>query len=258
MFRSFCSRWFKFCMAYVVALSVCFQGAVFAFDGPTHEYVTITSLNILCKMDGRYKDFYNESAVKNLKVFCVMPDKDENAGLYKDHFYNVATGHNFMGERMSALFKVKVHYSEALLNYKSGNLTKAWEELGRALHFLEDVITPVHAGYDCPMDAVNKLGMHVDFEKKCVMVQRECVADVNSSWLKYFVDNPIDDIGKMCSRIAGDNFFSLEKGYISKDKLARMTIVSAQKVVVGMLYRFFVEAQGISVLPESGSKGGEI
>lgn len=218
-----------------------------AFDGPTHKYVTEKSLETLSGMKKECGDFYTNEAKSEIAKYCVMPDEDENEGLFKDHFYNIATGRNFMGEKMSALLKFKNHYNQAVVNYKAGKKLKCWEELGRAIHFLEDLITPVHGGYDCPMDAVNKLPMHVDFEKKCVVIQNEYVAEISSDFIRYFVDNSLDEIGKMCSRIANDNFYALEKKYVPKEKIASNSILNAQKVVCGILYRFFIETQEINL-----------
>lgn len=239
----------KILVSYVMLMSVFLfsKNFVSAFDGPTHKYVTVESINIFSKMGDDYKNFYTDKAVEYLVKYCEMPDEDENDGLYKYHFYNIATGRNFMGEKMSALSKAKVHYKEALLSYKTGNLSKTWEELGRSIHFMEDLITPVHSGYDQPMDALNKLSMHVDFERKCVLVQEECHAEVSDLWLRYFVDNSLEEIGKMCSRLANDNFFALEKNYVSQEIVAYNTVNNAEKIVVGILYKFFVESQNMCI-----------
>lgn len=235
------------CVRYLLAFSIFTQSFAFAFDGPTHIYVVDESAKMLFKMGDDYKKFYKKDVIEKLLKFCEMPDKDETEGVYKNHFYNIATGRNFMDEKTSALSKAKSHYREALVSYKTGNYNKAWEELGRAIHFMEDLVTPVHGGYDCPMDAVNKLSMHVNFEKKCILVQDECHANINDKWLRYFVDNSIEDIGKMCSRLANDNFFSLEKNYVYEEAIAFNSVLNAQRVVVGILYKFFIECQEIRI-----------
>lgn len=228
-----------FAVMWLIPVSVC------AFDGPTHKYVTEKAIELFAKMDDSHKKFYTDSAVKTIMEYCTMPDEDEIEGMYKDHFYNIATEHNFMGEKMSALVKFKQHYKKALTCYKANKTNECWDELGRAIHFLEDLCTPVHAGYDQPLDAIHKLSLHVDFEKKCVMLQERCLADIPKQGLRYYVDNSLAEIGKMCSRIANDNFFSLEKEYVPAETIGFYSIMTAQRAVNGILYRFYVEAQGI-------------
>lgn len=214
---------------------------VMAFDGSTHEYVTRTSLELFSKLERKDNEFYEEKIKKIILVYCTKPDEDENEGLYKDHFYNIATERNFMGEKISALVKFRQHYRNALINYKKGRMEKCWEELGRAIHFLEDINTPVHGGYDRPTDAVKRLPMHVAFEKTCILVQDECLADINIKELQYYLDNSLDNIGKMCARRSNDNYFALKKGYISESEIAKRAIIDAQRNVVGILYKFTVD-----------------
>ena len=238
----------------VKSLVVCFwvilfliPVSVFSFDGPTHKYVTKKSIELTLKMDPCYEKVYTDRATEMIRKFCTMPDEDEIEGLYKDHFYNIATECNFMGERMSALVKFEQHYNNALTYYRTDRMSDCWEELGRAIHFLEDLCTPVHSGYDCPLDAVNKLSLHVDFEKKCVMLQESCLAKIEKDGLRYFLDNSTTEIGKMCSRIANDNFFALEKEYVPAETMGYHSIITAQRAVVGILYRFYIESQGITI-----------
>ena len=218
---------------------------VLAFDGASHEYVTKRSLKIVKKLGDDHKNFYNHSAKKLIMEYCTKPDEDEIEGLYKNHFYNIATGRNFMGEKMSALEKLKRHYENAVISYKSGRVEESWEELGRAIHFLEDLFTPVHGGYTCPVDAVSKLSMHINFEKKCVQIQKECVVEMEEGELKYFLDNTIEEIGKMCARFSNDNFFALEKEYVEDYEIAINSVANAQKAVAGLLYRFYSEINRI-------------
>mgnify|MGYP001052667573 CR=1 FL=1 len=225
----------------ILCISLFMQITVMAFDGGSHEHITEKSLVLFSQIEKNNKNFYSEDAKKIIMEHCTKPDIDENDGLFKDHFYNIATERNFMGEKISALVKFRSHYKAALINYKRNKMKKCWEELGRAIHFLEDINTPVHGGYDCPSDAMRYLSMHVGFEKTCIMVQNEYLAEINADELDYFLDNSLDDIGKMCARVSNDNFFALKKGYISEEEMARHVIITAQRIVVGILYRFSME-----------------
>lgn len=215
-----------------------------AFDGPTHRYITKISLKILSDMGSEYSEFYSEDVKTRVLKYCVMPDKDENEGLFKCHFFNPATERNFMGERESALVKFKSHYKDAIRNYKTSNMQRCWEEIGRSVHFLEDLNTAVHTGYDLPTDACFKLPMHVEFEKRCLIIQEACVADISHINFEYFLINSNDSIGKASARVATDNFFSLENGLVPQDTIAEYSVLNAERAAVGVLYKFYMETCG--------------
>lgn len=212
-----------------------------AFDGPTHRYVTDTSLSAVNSEFKNLSKFYNSSAITRLLIYCVKPDEDENDGAYKFHFFNPITERNFVGEVESALTRFVTHYRNAVRFYKSGKHNNAWEELGRAIHFLEDLNTPVHTNYENVFDAGAKLQMHVEFEKRCVELQEQCKPPMNFENIRYYLDNVLSTIGQASAYLAADNFYPLENELESRDEIARNSIENAQKAVIGLLYRFYVE-----------------
>jgi hypothetical protein len=254
---------------------------VHGFDGPTHKYVTETSLSILHKLgkipkdgetseteesskaeetdkieeadqikeDGKaeekivsvYSDFYTDEVKDIILEYCVKPDEDEIEGGFKWHFYNPATELNFMGEKESALTKFIKHYNDAVMHYKTGYTTEAFQKFGRSLHFVEDLSTPVHTNYESFMDAGIKLSMHVEFEKRCVAIQDMCVATVKKGNLKYYLNNTKKIIGKTCAYLSADLFYSLEHKLLPQDIIAEHSVLNAQRVVVGLLNRFHHE-----------------
>ena len=215
-----------------------------AFDGPTHEYVTKTSLGLLSGMDKKYSEFYHNTAKSELLIYCVKPDRDENEGGYKNHFYNPLTGRNFMGEKQSALTKFTGHYKNAVELYNSGSTFESWEELGRSMHFLEDLNTPVHTNYEDFWDAGIRLFMHIEFEKKCYEIQSKCICTLEPTSLIYYTNNSNENIGIECARLSADNFFALHKKISPDEIVARDSIFNAQKAVAGMFHKFYSEVGG--------------
>lgn len=247
----------------------------FAFNSQTHEYVTRSGLEILSEIS---KTLYNVGKMSQKEYelsnqltreykdhiieFSLKPDEDENQGAYKYHFYNPDTGKNFAGEKESALKKSKIHFEDSLRgcleltllhhldNYgtvlkEDQNITydKIFEELGRSIHFIEDLSTCVHTGYDKPTDAVLKFPLHVKFEKKCDLVSEECHAEVPIEILKYYEVNLLEDIAQNTAILSADNFYRLEN-IENEDytNLAKNAVLNAQKKVVGILYKFIKEA----------------
>jgi len=251
---------------YIKALSI-LMGSVFmgtvggsgvsAFNSETHKYVTQSSLGLMNDLSGDLKNHKKilsdlelsiledlEGQYKNhLIEFSLKPDSDENDGAFKKHFYNPVTEKNFMNEEETALKKCKTHFEAALENFKSGNKEKAYEELGRSIHFLEDLSTCVHTGYDQPIDAIAKLSLHVEFEKTCDAVSSRCKAVIPISSLDYYEQNVLENIAKSVAVLSMDNFYLLENVSLdSQENLASNAVLNAQKKVFGLIYKFIKEA----------------
>lgn len=90
---------------------------------------------------------------------CVLPDEDENQNGYSCHFYNPVTGKCYRGTEDSARNRFIWHLASYLM---SGSK----EELGRSIHFLEDMCTPVHTQYEDVTDATIRLKLHMQFEQQ--------------------------------------------------------------------------------------------
>ena len=227
-----------------------------AFNDTAHKYVTQTSFEAFSDMnldDNIRKDYPNlanaseffkndEKEYKKLLVtYSTQPDRDETQGIYKYHFYNPITETNFMNEKESALKRSKDHFEKAVSNYKCGDKTMAYQELGRSVHFMEDMNTPVHTAYELPSDSVKKLQLHVDFEKVCDSLCSECKLELVPHSLKYYEINTFDTISRCAATLSADDFYYLENKKIDKEKLAKYAVSNAQKNVSGVMYRFFVE-----------------
>lgn len=90
---------------------------------------------------------------------CILPDEDEAGSGFSCHFYNPVTRKCYLGTEDSAKNRFIWHLSHYLRTFKK-------EYLGRAIHYLEDMCTPVHTQYEDAIDAAIRLNLHVNFEKK--------------------------------------------------------------------------------------------
>lgn len=230
-----------------------------AFNDTAHQYVTKTSFEAFSEMncDNDIRENYpnlvqaseffkkDEKEYKELFVmYSTQPDRDETQGIYKYHFYNPITETNFMNEKESALKRSKEHFEKAVSNYKNGDQNMAYQELGRSVHFMEDMNTPVHTAYELPSDSVRKLQLHVDFEKVCDSLCTECKLEIVPQSLKYYETNTFDTISRFAATLSADNFYYLENKKMDKENLAKYAVSNAQKNVSGILYRFFIEVSG--------------
>ena len=244
------------CLAAIVfgmVLFLVFENKFAAFNAYTHRFVTKSGLEVITKFNNDLSDSNEEllfdSKEKNfwetVEAYSLKPDEDEIYGGYKYHFYNFISEKNFMNEKDSALHRLDMHFNNAVNEYKGKNYTLAYQELGRAIHFLEDLNTPVHTVYQLSYEAVYKFPLHVKFEKKCDEVCKEIsikdkLSDVSLDKLKYYETNSLETIAQSSSVLSENNFFGLEKNFSKiSAKIANNAIFNALDRVTGLLYKFF-------------------
>ena len=119
--------------------------------GPTesHQQFTGQALKILTSDKGSTvaKSLNDNKAL--LLEYCDKPDSDENGYIFAYHFYNPYKKLNYLpsfldASKVTALTKFQEHMKNAVINYNS-NKNYSIQELGRALHYLEDINVPHHA-----------------------------------------------------------------------------------------------------------------
>lgn len=218
-----------------------------AFNGYTHKYITRKSLENISEFyrDEKESNVFNkadEHYWETIIEYSIKPDEDEVEGAYKYHFYNFLTGENFLNEKDSALTRLTSHFESAVKEYKNDNKKGAFQELGRSVHFMEDLNTPVHTVYSSFKDAILKFPLHVMFEKKCDEICDTIKPKTLKKNMDYYEINSLDAIGKSSSVLSENNFYGME----DKDdkffyKIASNAILNAQDRVTGMLYKFFIQ-----------------
>ncbi len=244
-------RQIKFLSVIMSGVLACFSSSAFGFGSESHRYITKYSIeklgdmskNLLSEQKINEKEF---STIENMKDkyknviinYSLKPDEDENQGGYKKHFYNPVTERNFLGEKETACLKCLEHYSNAINYHIMMDGEKEYEELGRAIHFLEDANTCVHTGYVNPTDSVIKFPLHVKFENKCDLVKETCSACMSPESLDYYKSNSLENIIKSSAILSMDNFYRLENTDEEMEDLACNAILNAQKKIIGLLYRF--------------------
>ena len=164
----------------------------------THIYITMTAVE-------RTGIKFTEEEKEILRKMCTKPDYDEREYFYAYHFYNPTR--KYGENEITALTKCLSHYEKAK---SKGNL----EELGRAIHFLEDLCTPVHCGYGDKIDYVYRLHQHIEFEKMC----DKLVSGINISYIDH-TPIPFKNLEVLCINCACQShayFKELDKKMLTK------------------------------------------
>lgn len=135
----------------------------------THELITLEALStylasfILPDADGATA----LAIALYLAAASVLPDEDETDHAFAGHFYSPLTGYGTNVFYKSAKDNVSEHYAIAYqklranphVDLNSNEFALALEYLGRALHYIQDVCEPHHAG-----NLVAVVSTHLTFE----------------------------------------------------------------------------------------------
>ncbi len=232
-------------LACSLSLSCLFSGVINyagAFRSETHEYTTGRGIKILESKKGEEcSEIYNEEAKEQIMKSCTKPDFDEAQGAFKHHFYNTLTEKNSVGEDDSALSRCVMHYENALSNFKDNLQKKSFDELGRSIHFLEDLNTPVHTNNQTFIDTAINVSLHVSFENRCKDIQSNVVSSMSEKEFEYYKNNSVETIAKASAYLANDNLYALVENNLERDTVVKNSIENAQKAVAGLLYKFYTD-----------------
>lgn len=129
----------------------------------THQYIVASALTIL------YNDKGSSSMNDVYYTLKIMensdwPDKLGNQtdyGTFAGHFYDPATGKNWLGlSSPTAKTRAVEYFNSAVASYRSGNIEDAYMYIGRGAHYIADANEPHHASN---LTALNS--NHSEFEK---------------------------------------------------------------------------------------------
>lgn len=253
----------KVLSTYALSALLClsmFSSGASAFDAKTHSYTTETGVQVLLDSkngDKDYLEFFTDEMKQKLEASCNKPDQDEIDYAFAYHFYDPATGKNFIGTDITALSKFCSHFNDAVTLYKKNERDKALEQLARALHFLEDLNTPVHTHNQNVVSAVvDAKRNHTPFEAVCDRVREQVDPKANiltPQDIKEYQSLSLEEFGKQCAIRARDLYNKLANKQIPKEKekeyyapIAKEAVKNAQKAVALALDRFYKEVNDIS------------
>ena len=114
-------------------------------DNQTHARLTVASFLFLDQavpVDGA---LFSTNARVQVRQGSIDEDDDPN---YVNHFFNPRTGGRGLGASETAPQRASHLWSDALQNYRAGQRTDAYANLGRVMHLLQDMTSPAHVHLD--------------------------------------------------------------------------------------------------------------
>lgn len=212
-----------------------------------HEYITMVACNVLSNDKGFYSNNASNAVAITLLISLasLLPDKDEVGIMpFAGHFYNPTTNNNYVLETdNTAKTNAAEHYEDAIEAANSGNMTLAYEHLGRCLHYVQDANEPHHAK--------NITGLnpsHTQFENFAYEHQEEYIGEMTT--LVY--ENPyylalVDDVEETVFYAALDanGYANDVDNILNKTEWANVAEICLQNAVkysTMIMYKFGQEA----------------
>ncbi|MDR0462186.1 MAG: RICIN domain-containing protein [Christensenellaceae bacterium] len=184
----------------------------------THRVLTQKAVEVMKSAywgaDGFYNSDKNNSVVNKLfsdiSIYSDWPDTTkEKYSLPQDvHFYHYPTKKGLSGSTVHNAKQYFInYYNNAKDNYISGNKAIAKQELGKAIHYLADLATPVHTGYTGALTGFFNLNQHTGFESKAKTMQGSVVAttDVDFTYDNMQLLN-IDDFAEQVAQFSYSHY----------------------------------------------------
>lgn len=229
----------------------------FFSGGPSnsHQLFARQALDIL-RNDKGYDIFkiIDANSMNIMLAYCDKPDEDETNIFFAYHFYNPFTKRNFLprfmkSSKITGLTKFQEHMKNAL-NYYKKEQDQAMKELGRAIHFLEDINVPHHAANLIPL-----LSNHHRFENYVNKNNKKFIVET-SSWYNKYEDKSFQNycvaIYEACAK---NSYLYKDMANSSKKEDLRISAAEttkfAQEIMASLIYRFLIEVKAIYVDIES-------
>ena len=204
----------------------------------THGYITQVAYDLLRDEKNAAYSFYSGQRT-NLIRGSVLPDKDETQGiLFLWHFYGL-DGKSWDGSSVTAYTKCIEHYNDAVDLYYAGSKASAMEELGRALHYLQDVNVPHHA---MNVTAIHIGNNHSSFESE-VEEDKESYAVTGFNQSVYTdADYSLGTIIDDRAEIARDWYDDASSSNRSdRNRAAGACVRNSQRATATVLYKFMYD-----------------
>jgi len=245
----------------------------------THRWLVDQSFIILENEQPAVAAWFDEQARSTIREYMDWPDHNERAAgeVFLDdlmaiwHSYRPEDGTNTLGNQNGNAKMRLVHwYEAAVAHYIAGDTQAAFADLGKALHYLTDLLSPPHAGersFDSILDvqAFNPLRLlrnaliHGPYELLANVLQCNYAVETGGLYA-WSMEHSIEEIGHENALFSVCYYAMLEELLLfpfAPEKISatiNYPLERAQQSVAGFLYRFYRDVQatpaGYMLLPE--------
>ena len=214
----------------------------------SHEYISSVACVILNNDTGFFADntVANVVIALSISLASLLPDKDDRGTipyLFDGHFYDPDTKTNYHGDTTNtAKTNASANYKKAIEAAKDDDMAKAYEYLGRCLHYVQDANEPHHAANVHALDGFYGLS-HSAFENHAFENQGTYLENYNTITEENYTNATSWTIAKITHVGAGRGKAMIEyvRDITNKDDwdvYAEKSMKNAARYSTMVLYKF--------------------
>lgn len=209
-------------------------------NDPCHQLITSTAIVELMN-DYGFWESGSEGLVSALTISLAsaLPDMEGDESYEYgncDHFYCVPFGTGMNVTKNSAEDSFIEYYNKAVAAMKQNNKTTAYQHLGRALHYSQDVTVPHHTAGALTI-------AHYNYEAFCYNNAEAILANIPSmtaSDYQYLRTSTLGNIVVTAANYAHQYYFSVDNSLSTGSwyNVANILMPYSARRTAGILYRF--------------------
>lgn len=208
----------------------------------THQWAVSRGFAILGNEASEARNCFNSSAVSTIMEYADWPDNNETSGNNNWHFYNWYTKTNYWHQTSpTAKDRFIYWYESAVRQYRSGDKNTSFQSLGKAIHYLSDLGTPVHVGDQATFDyqkgyyIINALAgiEHGRYETQAGQIKQNYNVS-SGGYYDYYLSYNLDGMADIVAETAHRYYV------IGKSGRFQYPLENVQRNVAGLLCKFAV------------------
>lgn len=209
----------------------------------THQWAVSRGFALLGNEAGEAKGYFNSYAVSTIMEYADWPDNHETNDNNNWHFYNWKNKTNYWHQTApTAKDRFIYWYESAVRQYRSGDKNTSYQSLGKAIHYLSDLGTPVHVGdqsifdYELRIYVVDYIAAieHGRYETQAGQIK----ASYNVNYGGYYNDYikyTLNQLADMVAKTADIYYWPGTSGRF------QYPLQNVQRNIAGLLYKFVVD-----------------
>jgi len=235
-------------------------------DG-THRWFVDQGFQILENEQPAAARWFDTQARSIVREYIDWPDHNERAeGMLFDvimaiwHSYLPEDGTNTLGNQNgNAKIRFAYWYDAAVANHRAGNARAAFEDLGKALHYLTDLLSPPHVGERSfeviggvkvinPLRMARNMFIHGPYELLAGAMQDTCAVEAGGLYA-WALRTDVETAGHENALFSAEYYLQLEDllrfQYVPGKFSAAVQgpLERGQQCVAGFLYRFYLDVK---------------
>jgi len=225
----------------------------------THQWLTTRGFAILANEQSAIYNKFTAVQIASATEYADWPDNiffGETENYNNCHFYNFPASTNYWwGTTPTAKSKFISWYNSAVDKYNR-DVEGSFDDLGKAIHYLSDIGTPVHTGDRAIIDILFPYGLVEDAVQFGIHAAYELDADIHKAnytvtsggYYYFFANNNTDYISETNAGISYYYYADtapLFPPYNDYWAAVQYPLEYTQRDIAGLLYKFYLDTNNL-------------